>query len=413
MMLLRSLLVSTVALMLLTACAGQSKPMNQYQFPYPPKQSLQAGDILHLPTGYTVNHATVVEHARRAQIVYVGENHDNPAAHQVQQQLLDALHRYNPGDVTLAMEMFTPSQQPVLDRWSAGELTEKEFLRDVDWYGTWGHDFALYRDLLQFCREQQIKILGLNAESDLRQKVSRYELVELSAEDRERLPELNFDDPYYLTMIDAFVAGHPMNAERKEAFLRVQTLWDETMAEILADYLQRQSSSHQVMVVAGGNHIAYGFGIPRRTFRRFAASYLLVGTTETEESKQVDPSRLMDVETPDHPLLPYHFLYYTDYQPLPQTGVTLGVVVKSHSDAGLLIDRLLPDSAAASYDLQEGDVLLALDGVKLHEPFDLIYPLKQKQIGETVDLVLMRGAEKMEIGVEFTEENQRPHGMPQ
>lgn len=411
-MLLRPMFFSLATLVLLSACTAGTPSMNQYSLPYPPADEPQAGDILHLPTGYAVDQETVVDHARRAQVVYVGETHDNPAAHQIQKQLLADLQRHHPGQVTLAMEMFTPSQQPLLDRWIAGELTEKAFLRDIDWYGTWGFDFALYRDLLHLCREEQIRILGLNAENDLRRSLSRMTLEQLPAEDRSRLPELDFDDPHYLEMIDAFVAGHPMSAERREAFLRVQTLWDETMAENLANYLQGRDSSHRVMVVAGGNHIAYGFGIPRRTFRRFPASYLLIGTTETEESRQLDASRFMDVDTPEHPLLPYHFLYYTAYQPLPQTGVRLGVVVSTDGEAGLLIDRLLPESAAEAHGLQAGDVLLTLDGVPLSEPFDLIYPLKQKTSGETVELMLLRDAETLTVRVEFTPESQRPHGMP-
>jgi len=130
----------------------------------------------------------------------------------------------------LPQEMFTPSQQPVLDQWSAGELSEKEFLRQVDWYSTWKIDFALYRDLLLFCRDQGIKILALNAEPETRQLLSRTAIEDLSVEDQARLPEMDFDDPHYRTMLNAFMTGHPMGHGNMSGFERVQTLWDETMA---------------------------------------------------------------------------------------------------------------------------------------------------------------------------------------
>lgn len=378
--------------------------------PYPPSQPTAAGDILHLPTGYLVTDQTVVDHALRARIIYVGEIHDNLATHRIQEQLLEALHRNNPGRVTLAMEMFTPSQQPVLDRWSAGELPEKDFLKAVDWYNSWGFDFTLYRDLLNYCRDHGIKILALNAERDLKHKLSRTPIAELTPQERALLPEMEFDDPYHQAMTSAFHAGHSMSDAAAEGFQRVQTLWDETMAENLANYVASQESNHQVMVVAGGNHIAYGIGIPRRVFRRLPATYLLIGTTETEESKHIDPSRFMEVTTPDYPLLPYHFLYYTAYQPLPATGVRLGAMIRSHTGAGVMIETLVPDSAAMAHDLRNGDVLLSLDGALLSESFDLIHALKQKQIGDSALFELLRGTEKLTIKVEFTVDNQQPHG---
>lgn len=380
------------------------------QMPYPPSQPLAAGEILHLPTGKLVSEQTVVDHARRAQIIYIGEIHDNPATHRIQEQILAGLYQENPGRVTLAMEMFTPSQQPVLDRLIAGVLSEKEFLQAVNWYESWGFDFALYRDLLNYCRQHGIKILALNAEPDLKQKVGRTPIAELTPEDRALLPKMDFDDPYHQAMTAAFYAGHSMGDAAAEGFQRVQTLWDETMAENLAGYLDDHDRHHQVMVVAGGNHIAYGIGIPRRTFLRLPASYLLIGTTETEESKQIDPSRFMEVTTPDYPLLPYHFLYYTAYEKLPTRGVRLGVMVQSHHKAGVLIEATVPDSAAKGHDLRSGDVLLSLDGEKLTESFDLIHALKQKQPGDSVIFELLRGTERRTIEVEFTLENQQTHG---
>lgn len=404
--------LAAVAL-LLKACTMTSAPVSPQQYPYSLPQTVTAGEIFHVPTGYRVQQEVVIDHARRTQVVYVGETHDSPAAHRIQEELLQALTAGNPGKVALAMEMFTPSQQAVLDRWSAGELSEKELLQQVDWYSTWGIDFALYRDLLLFCRDHGIKILALNVERNIRDAVSKSPADELPPEIRDQLPEMDFDDPYYNAMIAAFHAGHPMDQRRIDGFRRVQTLWDESMAARLADYLRAKGEDHQVMVVAGGNHIQYGFGIPRRLFRRFPASYLLIGTTETKESQALDPTRIMNVENPDHPLLPYHFLYVTTYEKLPRTGVKLGVMVTAEVPQGVLIRSVVPDSTAAQYNLQVGDLLLNIDDEPLTDTYDLIYTLKQKQIGDTVTIELLRGDEKISLEVEFTTENQHQQGMRQ
>jgi len=398
-------------LILLSACTMTTAPHTARE-PYPLAQPFVAGDIFHLSSGYQVTHETVVDHARRAQVIYVGETHDNPAAHRVQEEILRALAVSNPDRITLAMEMFTPSQQPVLDRWSAGDLSEKDFLKQVGWYSTWNMDFALYRDLLVFCRDHKIQVLALNAEAATRQLLSRTALEDLPVQDRERLPEMDFDDPHYQAMLDAFLDGHPMGKENASGFKRVQTLWDETMAANLADYLNAREADHQVIVIAGNNHIQFGYGIPRRLFRRLPASYLLIGTTETEESKKLNPDRIMNVETPDHPLLPYHFLYIIDYEQLPQTGVKLGVILSSAPTSGVVISKLMPDSAAAAHDLRSGDILLRIDGEILTDPADLTYELARKQIGDTATFAVLRDHVEIVITVEFSPENQQQPKMP-
>ncbi len=393
---------------LLMSCAPISGPLGNPEQPYPPPRKPQIGDILHLPTGTYVSAADLAASAVRHRVVFVGETHDNPASHRLQEELLKALQQSNPGHLTLAMEMFTPQQQPALDRWSAGFLSEKEFLRQVDWYNTWRINFAFYRPLLTFCRNHQIPVLALNAPADLKQKVSRTPFDQLSPEDRARLPQLDETDPYQRAMAAAVFADHDMGQAMLDGFLRVQTLWDETMAENLANYLKGKDERHQVMVVAGGNHIRYGYGIPRRMFRRLPASYLLVGSTEIEipADKQ---DRLMDVSPPELPMPPYHYLLHTAYEDLPESGVKLGISFEKTS-SGLVVKGVMPGSAAAEADLRPADIILNLDSDAVTEPFDLVYPLQQKQVGDTAELTLLRNGRTLHRTVVFSETNQSAHG---
>ncbi|MBE9487130.1 MAG: ChaN family lipoprotein, partial [Chloroflexi bacterium] len=199
-----------ILLLLMTGCQSESMLLGNPETPYPPVREPLVGDILHLPTGIYVTAAAMYDQASRAQVVYVGETHDNPASHRLQIDILQALAASNPGKVSLAMEMFTPKQQPGLDRWVAGELTEKEFLKDVDWLTSWRMNFALYRDLLTFCRDQQIPILALNANKDLQKQVSRTPFAELTTEQQQLLPELDHSDPYQRAMVEAVFSDHKM-----------------------------------------------------------------------------------------------------------------------------------------------------------------------------------------------------------
>ena len=64
-------------------------------------------------------------------LVYVGELHDNPASHRLQVEILKAMQASHPGKVALGMEMFNNEQQVALDRWVAGELSEKSQTPEV------------------------------------------------------------------------------------------------------------------------------------------------------------------------------------------------------------------------------------------------------------------------------------------
>ena len=149
----------SLTLLLLTACTMTQQPIGDPEVPYPPKAGVAVGDIVHLPTGTKVSREQMIGAITDARIVYVGETHDNPAAHRLELELLQAVAAKHPGKVSLGMEMFNSEQQPVLDRWVAGKLGEKEFLKEADWYGVWGLDFAYYRDILHYARDHHIPVM--------------------------------------------------------------------------------------------------------------------------------------------------------------------------------------------------------------------------------------------------------------
>ncbi len=202
-MTLRPIVLLLFAMLSLSACQSATQKLGNPELPYPPVKQPQVGDILHLPTGIYVDQQVMLDQAVRTQVVFVGETHDNPASHRLQVNILKALQQNNPGRISLAMEMFSPSQQPVLNRWVAGELSEKEFIKQVDWYSHWNMNFAFYRELLTFCRDNQIPVLALNSEKELKQKVGRTPFDQLTDEEKKQLPQMDHNDPYQQAMVKA------------------------------------------------------------------------------------------------------------------------------------------------------------------------------------------------------------------
>lgn len=373
-------------------------PQNPYPLSAPPK----IGDIVHLPTGVAVSQEQLFAVAGDARIVFLGETHDNPASHRLEVQLLEALARRHPGRQALGMEMFSRAQQPVLDRWVAGELTEKAFLRESRWFDNWSMDFGYYRDLLNLARERRIPIIALNTEKDLVTALRGKTPAELSAAERARLPELDLTDPYHRAMAEAIFGDHHHGSVAIDGFVRIQALWDETMAESAARYLSSPAGRDKhLLVVAGGNHVQNGFGIPRRLFRRLPASYVLIGGREIDiPADKLD--RLMDVELPELPMVPYDFVAYLAYEDLPQTGVTLGVMMEPATPGrGAAVKDVVPDSNAGRAGLRPGDLLIAIDGEALADSFDLIYALKQKEPGLHGLLRIERQGQTLDVDILF------------
>lgn len=67
--------------------------------------------------------------------------------------------------------------------------------------------------------------------------------------------------------------GHGSSTDFERFFL-AQVLWDETMAETIARFLQ-DNPDYQVVVLAGQGHIIYGYGIPSRVVRRLKHKQLI------------------------------------------------------------------------------------------------------------------------------------------
>lgn len=397
--------LTILLILLLTGCVS-SGPIGNPELPYPPQKDVEVGDILHLATGEQTSMETLLEHAAQARIIYVGETHDNPASHRLQLDILTHLQSQNPGKVAMAMEMFNPTQQDILDRWTAGELSEKEFLKESQWYSTWKMDFAYYRPLLEYAQDNRIPVIGINAPKDLVSAVGMSPVEELAEEIREQLPEFDFSDPYQLAMAQAIYSDHP-SGSMKDGFLRIQTLWDESMAENLTNYLKSDDgSSRQAVVIAGGNHVSYGFGIPRRAFRRLPASYLLIGskTIEIDADKDVVT---MNVRMPRFPMPPYDFVTFTRYENLPEQGVKLGVHLQE-IEKDVTILSVLPGSAAEYAGLQPEDIVRKIDGINVEENFDLVYELKQKQREDKAVLSIEREGEVQEIEVDFSTADEHP-----
>jgi len=275
---------------------------------------LEKGQILHLATGRILTQGELLDYLSRYPVVYIGETHDNLDDHEVELIILKGLYERLDGEVALGLEMLSNDAQKMADAYIQGELEEKAF-RNL-WVRNWGHNFPYYQDILHFARDNKVPLLALNTDDDIKKAVRDHALDELDPEIASRVPDMDLEDPYYRASALSILEGHPMGNPDKDKFLRIQALWDETMAQTAADYLKsEEGKGKHLIVIAGGHHVRFGFGIPRRLFRRTALPFAIVHsvTVEMPEDKK---DRLMDVDPPALPLVPADIYWAVGYRDL-------------------------------------------------------------------------------------------------
>ena len=390
--------------LLLAGCGANRAAMNgNPENPYPPKGGPKAGEIYHLPTGLAISEDGLMDMLSGARMVSVGETHDNLNDQRVELTVVRELHRRFPGKVAVGMEMFREPQQEVLDRWVRGELTELEFLKASKWYETWGFDFGAYRDLLLFAKENRIDLIALNPSKDLQEAVRRTGLDNVPEDLRRMLPEIGETDPWQRAVLRGVFVGHAGHGDGDasfDSFLRVQLLWEETMAQKVVDYLTSPRGEGKRMVtITGGWHVKYGFGLPKKVVRRLPMDYAILLSEEISTPEQQE-GRLMRVDLPEIPLLPAHFLWYVPFNSIDETRVRMGVRMEE-KEGRLLVESVAPGSPATIAGIAKGDELLALDGQLVREPVDVLFRVGQKREGDTARVTVQRDGEEKILDLTF------------
>jgi uncharacterized iron-regulated protein len=202
-------------------------------------------------------------------VVLLGESHDQAEHHRWQLDTITALFGHKP-DMVLGFEMFPRRVQPVLDRWSKGELSEVDFLREVDWPQIWGFADELYLPLFNFARMHRLPMLALNIDRATNRRVATQGLASVPGTERECVGDPAPASSFYRDRLYEWFNKHPAASqdsraatERFERFVCAQQFWDRAMAEAIAGVC-RDARQPLVVGIMGSGHIEYGDGVPHQ-----------------------------------------------------------------------------------------------------------------------------------------------------
>jgi uncharacterized iron-regulated protein len=253
------------------------------------KDKLQAYDegvIFSSKLGNSVSVEEMLSDLSNCQIVYVGEKHTNAFHHQIQLRIIEALFKTHL-NLAVGMEMVDHTYQEVLDSWSAGKLDERTFLRRLHWYANWRYDFSLYRDIFEFIKENHIRLVGLNIPTYIPPRIREGGIESLRDDEKRHLPqEIDITNSAHRDYVRSVFNHHHHLKDRVEFedFYLVQAVWDDAMAQAVADNLK----DSPMVVLAGNGHIQYKYGIPERAFRRSGESFRTIYLAQVGGEVEMD-----------------------------------------------------------------------------------------------------------------------------
>ena len=364
--------------------------------PYLDPDSMSRNDIYHLPTGTLLSQSELFALLATPRIVYVGEGHDNIYDHQVELTVIKNLYRQHAGKLVVGFEMLAHVNQEKIDLWAAGKLSDDDFIRlfAADWGVA---DFIYYQDIFTYLKAHGIPIRALNVSRREKMEFMRGTMVVPDKTEKSRLTDVAID-PYQEKALRAMFKGHAEGHGNLEMFIKVQQLWEKTMAHNISAYLDSPAGAGKFMaVIAGGFHIEHGYGLPRRVFQKTKLNYASVLTYTPAELVE-NERRVMNVDFPDLPLYLCDYLWCVPYRNLKDKQARLGIGMQQ-SDRGIEVVMVEPESAAAKYGLRVGDVIVAGDGKVLKNPLDLSIMLLHVTKGDVIELQVERGSEQLKLDI--------------
>ncbi len=273
--------VSTViALLCVSGCASLPKGLivTGIPEPFPP------GTILSSDARSPIDIDGLIKNLADVRIVYIGEQHTDAAHHDIQLKIITALCRENP-NLSIGMEMFDHTYQPVLDQWSAGELSEEAFQQKTHWYANWRYEYTLYKPILDFIREKGIRLVGLNMPFHLSGKIATGGIESLSDDDRKHLAaNIDTTKTAHRDYVKNIFDRHKIRGrENFDYFYEAQCAWEDSMAERVAENL----NDSLFIVLIGNGHIFRKFGVPDRAFSRTGTPFKTVYPARAGDTVEV------------------------------------------------------------------------------------------------------------------------------
>jgi uncharacterized iron-regulated protein len=260
--------------------------------PRPPVVILPGADV-------AASARIVADRARTAEVLYLGELHDNPLHHVIQARVLETVV-LGGGRPAVAFEMVPETRQAALEDAVRGPAGPAEVDRQLGWAARGWPDFTMYWPLFDLARRHALPVVAADLDPALTRRVSR-DGIGAAGEAQARLRSALPDDPARdRSLVRRIRQAHCDRVSESRA-ARMLESWharNVVIARRIAEALER---APQVVVIIGSGHQSPG-GVPEQldALRR-GTRQLVVALVEDAASAATDVTGDVVWRTPARP----------------------------------------------------------------------------------------------------------------
>ncbi len=109
--------------------------------------------------GKKVKYEKMIKALNKADIVFIGELHNNPISHWAELEITKDLFKSHNGGLTLGAEMFESDNQLVINEYLKGYFSAKKFEADARLWPNYKTD---YKPLMTFAKDNKLKFIATN-----------------------------------------------------------------------------------------------------------------------------------------------------------------------------------------------------------------------------------------------------------
>jgi len=109
--------------------------------------------------GKKVKYDKMLDSMKDADVVFFGEQHNNPICHWLQFELTKDLYNQRNGNIVLGAEMFEKDNQLILDEYLNGEISNSSFTKEARLWPNYKTD---YQPLVEFAKDSNLRFIATN-----------------------------------------------------------------------------------------------------------------------------------------------------------------------------------------------------------------------------------------------------------
>ena len=270
-----------------------------------------------------ISYQDLLHKIETADVVYLGENHDNADHHGIQLRILRDLLRAGKRP-QIGFELFSSDQTGYLMAFARTKpkketdkhlrLRERSLRQKLNWTGQNDQFWSYYFRLIALARENGLRVFGTDLPKGITKRIVGWGIESLTPVEKDWIRSTGFDDPVYKKMMLAKFADSHCGFSSPKMAERMYRTWiarNDAMARAIVSMISDEG--RPIVMIVGGGHTQHDMGL----FERVAhlapkAVQINVGLQEIALSPLKLQDYLDPVKVGDRTFPPSHaYLWFT------------------------------------------------------------------------------------------------------